>query len=355
MTLAHLLPLCQHRCVNRSGDLGELRRVALAVAREWPAAKLSMALRAINPEVRDESLESIATEFGVSRETVRRARNELVRRVGAVGSPEVVAILPGVASPTLSDPATARALRRLLTMTGPLTWDEVLTSWARAGGRAPYVPLPTDAESVRLWIADVRGLKVAADDSLLVSAEWPEDLDAVGAFLLETLGGRPRGLDRADLLALAEQSGLKGTTIATTLSSHPAVVRLGRGVWALRGHVGAVDPVDAVARRRVSRPRPTSFSWAPSGALELTFAIPRGPSPVLAVPKAVAALIEGREFEAATEGRPARIAVKNAKLWGFDSLVSSAGLAPGERGVLSLNLIAGSASLTALGWKDGER
>lgn len=304
-----------------------------------------MAMRAINAEVAGESLDSIATEFAVSRETVRRSRNELVHRVGAVGTPEIVASLPEVVKPTLNDPATARALRRLLTMTGPLQWDDLLVSWARANGKAPYISLPTDAEVARKWIDITDGVRASADEPPIVSAEEPEELDAVSAFLLDTLAERPRGLERTDLLARAGRAGLKATTVATTLSIHPAVVRLGRGVWALRGHVGAVDPAEALKRQRSERPRPTSFSWGPSGALELTFSIPRAPSPVLAVPKAVAGLVEGREFMAMTDGRPARIAVKNAKLWGFDSLVSLAGLQPGERGVLSLNLIAGTASM----------
>lgn len=307
-----------------------------------------MALRALNAEAGGQSLESIATEFDVSRETVRRARNELVHRVSAAGSREVVAHLPEVAPPTLNDPATARALRRLLTMTGPLRWDEVLVSWARANGKAPYVALPTDTKSVRKWVGLIGGVHASAEEPLIVSTEWHEELDAVSTFLLDALAQRPRGLDRTELLALAVLAGLKVSTVATTLSIHPAVVRLGRGVWALRGHVGAVDPVEAVRHRRLERPRPTSFAWGQSGALELTFSIPRGPSPVLAVPKAVAGLVEGREFLAATDGRPARIAVKNAKLWGFDSLVSLAGLTPGERGVLSLNLIAGTASMIAV-------
>lgn len=312
-----------------------------------------MALRALNTEADSESLESIATEFEVSRETVRRARNELVHRVGAVGSPAVVASLPEVATPTLNDPATARALRRLLTMTGPLRWDDVLVSWARANGKAPHVPLPTDMESAREWVGSIGGVQTSADDPFIVSTERPEDLDAVSTFLLNALAQRPRGLDRTKLLILAEKLGLKGTTIATTLSTHPAVVRLGRGVWALRGHVGVGGLIEAVEPRRPERMRPTTFAWGPTGSLDLSFAIPRGPSPVLAVPKAIAALVEGREFEGSAGGKPARIAVKNAKLWGFDSLVSMAGLTPGAQAVLSLNLIAGTATLISASSKDG--
>lgn len=333
-------------------DRGALHGVAAEAAREWPAERLAMAIRALRLDDSTESLESIASEFGVSRETVRRVRNELVRRVEVRGDqrPEAIAIIETKpVEQTLGgpNPATARALRRLLTMTGPLAWDELLASWARAGGKPPYGALPADLLAFRAWAEEAGGLIVSDEVSPSVATVEQEELDQVSRFLVTALAGKRGGIDRTELLAATESAGLRPTTIATTLSMHPAIVRVGRGTWALRGHVAPVAATEALQPRRTVRLRPTTFDWAADGALQLTFSSPRGPSPVLSVPKVVGALIEGRAFTAADGDKPARIVVKGGKLWGFAPLVSIAGLHPGARGVLSLNLIAGTATLRA--------
>lgn len=332
-----------------------LQRAARAVIRGWSPAKASMALRAAGLDNRERaSLDSIAADSGVSRETVRRARNELltaldVRAQELNSAPLHPRLAPSGPAPDGS-PATARALRRLLTMTGPLAWDEILSAWARAGGKPPYTPLPKDIRSMRRWIESIDGLVVSPEEGMkngpvTIDVARPEELDQVGQFLYDALRGHPGGVDRADLIAMAEGASLKPTTIATALSQHPAAIRLGRGTWALRGRNNPVRRgSDALlTRRKARRPRPTTFSWGSDGSLEIEFSVPRGPSPVVAVPKAVAQFVEGREFTVEDVDRPARISIGNARLWGFGPLVSELGLSSGQRARISLRLIASTA------------
>lgn len=316
-----------------------------------------MSLRALRLDGDSESLDAIAAEFGVSRETVRRARNELLHRMGGdneVG-PEIAAILASAPNPPVQigmGQKEGRSLRRLLTMTGPLSFDETLSAWARAAGKPPYGPLPTNLTAFQAWSDAEGGLVILEGSPIMLAVDAPEPLDHVSRFLLQALGDKPNGVDRLDLLDASETAGLKSTTIATALSSHPAIVRLGRGRWGLRGHTGAVGPEHAVKLRPVRRPRPTSFSWTPDGALRIEFTVPQGPSPVVAVPKAVVDIVEGREFHSAQLGAAGRIIIKNARMWGFGPELNSAELKSGDRVSLALNLITGTAALAAAHGKE---
>lgn len=301
------------------------------------------------------SLDAIAADSGVSRETVRRARNELLHTMefltGTTGNLVYSSsLMPAPVEPSVDSPATARALRRLLTMTGPLPWDEVLSAWARAGGRPPYSPLPTDVASMRTWVNNVVGLTVNPGSDAgasTIAVVLPEQLDQVSQFLRNELRERPGGLDRNVLLERAVEAGLKPTTIATALSIHPAVTRICRGVWALRGRRPSAftDPARVNEPLRAKRVRPTTFAWGHDGTLQIEFSVPRGPSPVVAVPKAVSEIVEGRTFGVDAGEKPMRIAVRNARLWGFGPPLSKLGLPSGGRATIALNLLAGTATI----------
>lgn len=298
-----------------------------------------------------ESLEAIAAGAGVSRETVRRAKNELIQALEAFSSQgESLAAAPRRRGVSGGSNATGRALRRLLTMTGPLAWDEVLSAWARAGGKPPYGTLPAEIGSLRSWAQQVGGLNIDSphrgEGPATVSVRVPEDLDQVSQFLYITLRNRSSGLDRATLLGSAGEAGLKASTVATALSHHPAIVRPSRGMWALRGHQegegASLNP--APFRRHSRRTSLTAFSWADDGSLVIEFSVPHNPSPVIAVPRGIADLIEGREFLIDGRGKPVRVAVGNARLWGFGPLVAELGLSAGQRVRLTINLLTGKAN-----------
>lgn len=319
-----------------------------------------MALRAAGLDYADgerASLDAIAADLGVSRETVRRARNQLLHAIeppAGTTSETVYSSLSlhAPSEPSADSPATARALRRLLTMTGPLRWDEVLSAWARAGGKPPYSPLPANVASMRTWASEAGGFTVSTAGTgprpATIGAVLPEELDQVSQFLLDALREQPGGVDRSELLELAEAAGLKPTTIATALSIHPAVTRVGRGRWALRGQrqEAASEPARVAEPRRIGRSRPTTFAWAADGALLIEFSIPRGPSPVVAVPKAVSDIIEGREFRVKEAKKPTRVAARNARLWGFGPALSELRMVTGARATIALDLLAGTATLT---------
>lgn len=340
-------------------DLDLLRYAALEASRGWSLGKASMALRAAGLDSAEdgrESLDAIAADLGVSRETVRRARNELLHSMESPSGTTSEAIfsslcLPAISEPSADSPATARALRRLLTMTGPLPWDEVLSAWARARGKPPYSPLPTNVAKVHSWAGRAGGFTITAADGavgrVIVGAVLAEKLDRVSQFFLDALREEPGGVDRNVLLELAEASGLKPTTIATTLSMHPAVIRVGRGKWTLRGSrpKRSSESAHGIEPRRTTRAHPTSFTWGADGALLIEFSIPRGPSPVVAVPKAVSEIVEGREFGVDGGEKPMRIAVRNARLWGFGPLLSELGLHGGARVTIALDLLAGTADI----------
>lgn len=306
------------------------------------------------------SLEAIASELGVSRETVRRARNDLRQLMPLLPGTMHEMIYAPLAEPAAVTAATARALRRLLTMIGPQPWDQVLSAWGRARGKRPYLPLPADEATVRAWARDAGGLAVSPGDganSLTVRTLHPEALDQVSQFLLEALGPHTGGVHRNLLLATADAAGLSHATIATTLSMHPAVIRLGPGIWALRGpspsKLGGTG--GAIAPRRNQRTRPTAFAWGPDGSLLIDFSIPFGPSPVVAVPKAVSELVEGRKFGVPTVDKRVLLTVKNARLWGFGPLLSELGLPGGARATIALNLLACTATIAPAKAKDVSR
>lgn len=345
-------------------DFEALHRAALRATRDWSPAKASMAFRALGLDTRERpraSLDAIAADFGVSRETARRARNELLRAMqppaGAKSDVVYSALsLPVPTEPAADSPATARALRRLLTMTGPLPWDVVLSAWARAGGKFPYSPLPADIASMRAWANDAGGFNVSGDHagggSMTIGTVLPEELDHVSQFLFDALREQPSGVDRQMLLELAEGAGLKATTIATTLSMHPAITRVGRGRWALlmRERCASTELPRRTERKRAERVRPTAFTWDTDGALLIEFSVPRGPSPVVAVPKAVSPLVEGREFGLDGE-KPMRLAVRKGRLWGFGPRLSELSLPRGARVTIALNLLDGTASIRPVGTK----
>ncbi|MEV7961777.1 hypothetical protein [Oerskovia paurometabola] len=303
-------------------------------------------------------MDAIAADAGVSRETVRRARNALVVALEATSPHPTDEARDSLGLPPLADPnkemvAAGRALRRLLTLTGPLGWDEVLTAWERAGGRPPYTQLPTDIDALDRWAEDAGGIAGSLPDGV-VTVTAPEPLDQVSQFLFTTLSRSPGGIERAQLLESAELAGLKSSTIATALSQHPAVVRRGRGTWALRGRQSrgpVTEKAQAPAPRR-PRARPTAFRWSSGGELVIEFSVPRGPSPVIAVPYAVAEFVEGREFTLHGGSTTAGVSVGNAKLWGFGPMLAAIGVSPGERAQLSLDLLAGTATLTSDDRKD---
>ncbi|MFI1997011.1 hypothetical protein [Actinoplanes sp. NPDC020271] len=355
--------------MTSSPDFDVLQHAALEATRGWTSAKASMALRAAGLDSAEggrASLDAIAADLGVSRETVRRARNDLLHAMRPPRGTTSQAIysslsLSAPSEPSAESPATARALRRLLTMTGPLLWDEVLSAWARAGGKPPYSPLPTDLATMRAWASETAGFTVSAANwaagPVTIATVLPEELDQVSQFLLDALREQPGGVDRNVLLELAEAAGLKATTIATTLSMHPAVMRLGRGMWALRGRrpSRACESAGAPEPRRTDRVRPTTFTWSSDGSLLIEFSVPRGPSPVVAVPKAVFEIIEGREFTLNAGDKPLRITVRQARMWGFGPLISELSLPGGARVTIALNLIAGTATITPAEGKDASR
>jgi len=327
-----------------------------------------MALRAAGlsePVGRRESLDAIAAAADVSRETARRARNELFSALATSADERVETLARSVAPEKVLDvdqsAAASRALRRVLTMTGRLAWDEVLAAWERAGGKPPYTPLPTDLATMRRWANEMSGFDVRhapePQNPASIDTVEPEELDQVSRFLFETLRGQSAGVDRTVLLESAAAAGLKPTSIATALSQHPAVIRVGRGLWALRGRqsTAKATPGFDTQLRKHPRVRPTTFSWSADGTLVLEFSIPRGASPVLAVPKAIANLIEGRQFALDQEGRSAHARVRNAKIWGFAPLLSGVGLSAGQRAKLELDLIGGTARLGSANGREGKQ
>ncbi len=340
-------------------EFDSLHRAAVKATEGWSSIKSSMALRASGLDDatgKRNSLDSIAADFGVSRETVRRARNELLRSIEVPSGMMSDAVYSVLSLPVPSGPSanllpTARALRRLLTITGPLRWDDVVSAWARAGGKAPYTPLPADIATMREWALEAGGFTVSTSGegsySVIVAATFPEDLDPVSQFLLEAMRGRPGGVARSELLDHGEKVGLRRTTIATTLSTHPAVTRVGRGMWALRGQHNESSSGNVMAPRLARRARPTSFVWGADGSLMIEFSVSTSPSPVVAVPRAVSEIIEGREFRMDTDGVGAgRVNVRNARLWGFGSLLSELRVPVGTRAVIALNLITSRATIT---------
>lgn len=318
----------------------------------WSQKRASLASRALrrDPDGKRTSLESLAQDVGVSRETVRRARNDLLRAMEARDADSAVDGVEGNDRDPATSNATMRALRRVLTMTGPLAWDTLLAGWERAAGRPPFGRLPSDLASLTEMVEATGGLTLTLQDEGLatIATSAPEQLDQVGQFLSDSLNGRPQGVERSELFAMADGAGLRKATIATALSAHPAVTRVGRSLWALRGHDRKLAALPASPARRPTRTRPTAFAWASDGALALEFSVPDVPSPVIAVPRAVSDYVEDREFVLRSPTGPRRITVRNSRLWGFGPALADLRLEGGARAVLSMNLLDGSSRLSAV-------
>lgn len=254
-----------------------------------------------------------------------------------------------------------RAMRRLVTMTGPLPWPDLLVAWARAGGRPPHGPLPPDVQVLTAWLTDVPGLRVRASTALaghpvVEAADPPVGIDQVSSYLLTQMKGIPAGVERAELLERAGDAGLRPASIAAALTYHPAVISPVRGRWALRTspEVPTASPTGPLVvlpapRRRPTRSRPTSYTWAPSGELVLEFSAPPGPSPVVAIPAAVADLLDAVSFTVPVPGRDdATVTSRQARLWGFGPALTELGIGPGERVELICDLVAERATVVAL-------
>lgn len=324
----------------------ELAAAIAAATAEWPSARTRMATEAAVDVLTNgerESLEAIAERYGVSRETVRRARLALVRALDSNAAPAGAPSGPTPA-PGLPDETVGRALRRLLTLTGPLAWDEILTAWSRARGREPYTPLPSTATPELLQrLGEISIVEAGRQgEQPIMAAAGREPLDRVGAFLHATLGTRSAGLDRTEIVASAAKHGLRASTISTALSQHPALVRLSRGTWGIRGSrvtaPSADAPLPARRKRTPRRRRPTSFRWDPDGQLVIEFDVPTGPSPVIAIPRAVGEFLEGKAFVTDAQDRSGTIVVAGLRAWGFGRELRDLDLSPGSRAELHFDL-----------------
>lgn len=254
-----------------------------------------------------------------------------------------------------ADSPAGRAARRLVTMSGPLPWSDFLAAWQRGAGRAPHGPLPADVTVLHSWLEWVPGVRVRRSPDLdwmpvVEACEPTVEMDRVGQFLLETLAGAPQGMSRGELLAAAEPAGLRASSVAAALSYHPAVVNIRWGAWALRRSPERPAPVGVTrpAPQRRLRPRPTTYSWAPTGDLVLQFSAPASPSPVFAVPAALAGVVEGRDLSLSSPGEPATstLTFRNARVWGFALVLSSFDPIPGDRFDLTCDLVGGAATLS---------
>lgn len=265
-----------------------------------------------------------------------------------------------LASEVAFESQSVRAVRRLLTMTGPLPWVDLLAAWSRGQGRPPHRPLPADVAVLTAWLAPMPGLRVRSSKELdgqpVVEAVPPDvDMDRTSALLHRALASEPAGLSRVELLEAATNAGLRGSSVAAALTYHPAVTNVSRARWALRTSPDQprfAAPADEPQTPSVRRParargRPTTYTWSAMGELLLEFSAPSGPSPVFAVPSAVASILEGRELPLAIPGKPATgtLAVRNARAWGFGSLLATFAPSPGDRFDLACDLVAGTATL----------
>lgn len=269
--------------------------------------------------------------------------NHGVRRLGSPKSNYWVA-LP---SRRVSESQAGRALRRVLEMTGPLPWVDLLAAWARGRGRPPYLPLPSNVRVLTEWLDGVAGVRIRSSQDLdgtqVVEAVTPKvEMDRVGGFLLRALRDQPAGVARADLLESARQSRLQTSTVASAMTYHPALVSLERGSWALRTSPER-PPKEATLRLTAAyrRPQPTTYTWSPKGDLILEFSVPKSPSPVIAVPSALAEILEGREapISAALSDVKGTLTVRRARMWGFGAVMASLDAHPGERFRLIFDLI----------------
>lgn len=256
---------------------------------------------------------------------------------------------------SVADSPTGRALRRVLTMTGPLVWADLLSAWARGAGKAPYEPLPARTDVLDAWVTGVPGLRLEAPGGPVAAVDPPVELDRTSTFLREALNGKPAGRERVELLEAAESAGLRRSGVAATLSHHPALVSVQRGRWALRtgstAELAAPEAAVAAARGGRTRPRkarPTTFTWTPAGELVLEISVPAGPSPVVAVPRAVADVLDGARLIVRTPHADAmgEMVVRSARAWGFGPALAACGVRPGERAALTCDLVAGAVTVT---------
>ncbi|CAL8973741.1 hypothetical protein CELL_01608 [Cellulomonas sp. T2.31MG-18] len=251
----------------------------------------------------------------------------------------------------LVDNPAGRELRRLVTMTGPLPWADLLAAWGRAKGRAPYGSLPADVTVVEAWVDALPGVQIRASEVLggpqVVEATGrPVELGKVDQFLLESLSEVPAGLARQDLLALAERAGLAASSASTVLTYHPALINPGRGLWALRPSPERSRhfrrPVAVSPTQRRAPRRPTTYSWTAAGELVLQISMPATPSPVVSIPAPIAEVVEGRELAITAPSVAGVMIVRGAKAWGFAAALSAIGARPGDRVDLICDLVMGT-------------
>jgi hypothetical protein len=299
------------------------------------------------------------------------------------GLPRWVATFAGAAD----ELPVPRALCRVLSITGPLPWADLLVAWGRGARHPTFPPLPPDVSVLEAWLATLPELTVrraplpdGGGDAFVEVVALTDGAhvshDRTTTVLADVLSPHPRGLSRAQVLDVAAERGLKRSTTAAALTYHPAVVHAGRDLWSLlrsplpelRGELEkrpsasnapcvAFESLELPLERPAGparRSRPVTYTWSPAGALVLAGQVPFQPSPVMYVPGPVRGYLEGRELRlhVAGSGPPpgratgATVRVNGRNLWGFASALSDAGLRPGDPFELHCDLLASTATLT---------
>lgn len=262
---------------------------------------------------------------------------------------------------------SVQALRRLLTLTGPLRRPDLLAAWGRAKGRTPYGALPLEVRILDDWIDGLEGLNLRRSremsaDAVIESCGEDVSLSPMSRFLLVELGAAQGGMTREELLDAGLRSGIPSSTLSAALTYHPAVRHVARGYWQLRAAPDIRREAEEAAEPdgrstattnqptrvpRVKRLRPTDYTWSPAGELVLRATVPSGPSPVIAVPTAVASVLEGRQFIVRSQAGTATVKIRNARAWGFGPLLVPLQLLAGNTFELSFDVVNAAATLTA--------
>jgi hypothetical protein len=222
------------------------------------------------------------------------------------------------------------ALASALRVCGDLSLEDLLDGWQRWASKSPRPP-PPDLVGARAWLQARPEFAISNDCVMVVGdADIPDE--PVLSLLATSLSGGP--LRRMQLVADLAAEGVPQGTLDGYLAYSPAVRSAGSGLWQLRG---ATAGVRAEPRQRLS-PR-TEWRWLPDGSLELRVTYTGS---AVTVPVATRSLLSGRIW---TSDEGLLEVAPNGRIGGFSQVLRARGVAPGDRILVSFDVVLGHARL----------
>jgi len=238
-------------------------------------------------------------------------------------------------SPPRGSDRLANLTRKVLAACGQVTIEALAAGLERQVrfGRLPLVPPLHVLTAYLSGHADFQVIDGAVASLLPLDAE--QELSPTEFIIWRRLRQTDGGpLSRNDLRIAALGAGVDLPAFASAISYSPIVESRAHGLWGLRGTGDpstehTQEPLEARLVRfgqiEATTARASRYTWDGQGHLVITSILFSPESTVVSIPRAVVAILDGRDFEAVGEGgQPVgTVKVRRGRSWGYDRFLAS--------------------------------